>query len=217
MIEFWNNYKEKYFRKKGQKLLAKGNFEKAYLIFQKALIINTSVENRFNLGITLLSLNKYSQAEKILKEIYDIYPENELNLLGLSECVIMQKKWDEAIEFYQKTTELFPRNKAYQKYLLIAKDAVAREKYVKAQELFKQATKALKQKNDKQALNILLQASEYFPEDPTILNNIASLFIMLKDYQKAYNYAKKAVSIKPSDSRYQNNLKIAKRKLKKQI
>ncbi|MDP8268972.1 MAG: tetratricopeptide repeat protein [Candidatus Tenebribacter davisii] len=202
-------------RKKGQKLLAKNDFEKAYLLFQKAILINNSVENRFNLAVSQLSIAKYTEAETYLESIYNEYPENELNLLALAECSIMQRNWEKAIKFYQLTTNLFPNKKSYQNYLNIANDVVAREKYVKAKELFREATYELKLKHDEKALNILLQATEYFPEDATILNNIATLYIMLKDYKKAYSYSVKAISIKPDDLRFQNNLTVAKKRLKK--
>ncbi len=215
MMSFFEDLTEKRLRKKGQKLLTKNDFKKANLLFQKAILINNSVENKFNLAISFLSLSEYSKAEKYLIDIYNEFPENELNLLALAECNIMQKKWDDAIEFYKLIVKLFPGKKNYEHYLNIAEDAVAREKYIKAKELFKKATKELKQKNDEKALNILLQANEYFPEDATIINNIATLYIILKDFQKAYKYSLKAVSIKPDDPRFQNNLKIAKRKLKK--
>jgi len=215
MMTFFDDLKEKRLTKKGQKLLTKNDFEKANLLFQKAILLNNSVENKFNFAISLLSLSEYSKAEVYLKNIYDEFPENELNLLALAECHIMQRKWDEAIKFYKIIVKLFPDRKNYEHYLKIAEDVVAREKYIKAKELFKKATKELKQKNDEKALNILLQANEYFPEDATIINNIATLYIILKDFHKAYQYSLKAVSIKPDDPRFQNNLKIAKKKLKK--
>ena len=214
-MSFFEDLREKRLRKKGQKLLSKNDFEKAYLLFQKAILLNSSVENKFNLALSLLSLSEHSKAEKYLKNIYDEYPENELNLLALAECNIMQRKWNEAIKIYLITVELFPSKKNYKHYLEIAKDAVAREKYVKAKELFNKATIELRQKNNEKALNILLEANEYFPEDATIINNIATLYIMLRDFRKAYSYSMKAVSIRPDDPRFQNNLKIAKRKLKK--
>ncbi len=215
MMSFFEDLKEKHLKKRGQKLLSKNDFEEAYLVFQKVILLNNSVENKFNLAITLLSLSKYSKAENYLIDIYDEYPENELNLLALAECNIMQKKWDEAIGFYKMIVKLFPGKKAFNNYLKIAEDVVAREKYVKAKELFRTATIELKQKNDENALSILLEANEYFPEDATILNNIATLYIMLKDFPKAYSYSMKAISIRPDDPRFQNNLKIAKRKIKR--
>ena len=215
MMSFFEDLTEKRLRRKGQKLLTKNDFKKAHLLFQKAILLNNSVENKFNLAVALLSLSEFSNAEKYLEDIYAEYPENELNLLALAECNIMQKKWDRAIKFYSDAVNLFPHKKSYIQYLDIAKDVVTREKYVKAKELFKEATIQLKQKNDKEALNILLQAHEYFPQDATIINNIATLYIMLKDFNKAYNFSMKAVSLKPDDPRFQTNLRIVKRKLKK--
>lgn len=215
MMSFFEVLKEKHLKKRGQKLLSKNDFEKAYLVFQKVILLNNSVENKFNLALSLLSLSEFSKAENYLNDIYNEYPENELNLLALAECNIMQKKWDEAIKFYKMTVKLFPGKKTFKNYLNIAEDVVAREKYVKAKELFRAATIELKHKNDENALNILLEANEYFPEDATILNNIATLYIMLKDFRKAYSYSMKALSIRPDDPRFQNNLKIAKRKIKR--
>ena len=162
MINFFEDLKEKHLKKRGQKLLSKNDFEKVYLVFQKVILLNNSVENKFNLAISLLSLSEYSKAENYLIDIYNEYPENELNLLALAECNIMQQKWDEAIRFYKMTVKLFPGKKTFNNYLKIAEDVVAREKYVKAKELFRIATIELKQKNDKNALSILLEANEYF-------------------------------------------------------
>lgn len=215
MMSFFEDLQEKRLIKKGQKLLAKQEFEKAHSLFQKAILLNNSVENRFNLAITILSLSQYAEAEKYLADIYKTFPENKLNLLALAECVLMQRRWEEANSYYKELVALDPQNIAHMHYLKIAEDVVAREKYVKAKELFAKATIQLKRKNDRKALEILLQAHEYFPDDPVIINNIATLYIMLKDFQKAYQYAVKAVKIKPDDPRYQNNLKVAKRKLKK--
>jgi len=215
MMSFFEDLQEKRLTRKGQKLLAKQEFEKAHSIFQKAILLNNSVENRFNLAITFLSLSQYAEAEKYLIDIYEAFPENALNLLALAESVLMQRRWDEAVLYYKELVALDPKNKAHLQYLKIAEDVVAREKYVKAKELFAKATVQLKRKNDKEALEILLQAHEYFPHDPVIINNIATLHIMLKNFQKAYKFALKAVKIKPDDPRYQNNLKVVKRKLKK--
>ena len=141
MMSFFEDLKEKRLTKKGQKLLTKNDFEKAYLLFQKAILINNSVENKFNLTLSLLSLSEYSKAEIYLKNIYDEFPENELNLLALAECHIMQRKWEEAIKFYKIIVKLFPGRKNYEHYLKIAEDVVAREKYIKAKELFKKSNK----------------------------------------------------------------------------
>ena len=117
------------------------------------------MENKFNLAISLLSLSEYSKAEKYLENIYEQFPDNKLNILALAECNIMQRKWNKAIKLYKTIIKLFPDSESYIHYLERAEDVVAREKYVRAKELFNTATIELKQKNDKKALNILLEAT----------------------------------------------------------
>jgi tetratricopeptide (TPR) repeat protein len=214
MKSYLESLKEKRLQRKGQKFLTTGRIEKAYEIFQKILLINNSPSNIYNLALSLMALTKYSEAEEYLKKIYQDYPGNELNTLALAECMIMQKNWNEAIEFFEKVVNLNPLSNAYKKYLNIAKDIVAREKYVKSRELFNAATIKLQQKNDEQALKILLEAEEFFPGNPNILNNIGTIYLILKDYKKAYNYFIKAVSQDPTNQKFQKNLLIAKRKIK---
>ena len=214
MKNYLESLKEKRLQKKGQKLFTNGKIEKAYEIFQKVILMNNSPSNIYNLALSLMALTKYSESEKYLKKIDKDYPGNELNTLALAECLIMQKKWNEAIEFYEKVVNLNPLSNAYKKYLNIAKDIVAREKYVKSRELFNAATIELQQKNDEQALKILLEAEEFFPGNPNILNNIGTIYLILKDYKKAYNYFIKAVSQDPANQKFQKNLQIVKRKIK---
>ncbi len=210
---FIDNFKEKYFRRKGQKLLTKGKIEKAYTYFRKALLLKNSAENVFNLSVTLMSLGNYAEAEKFLSKIKEQYPENTLNTLSLAECMIMQKKWDKAIQLYQKILKKDPDNPSFKKYLKIAQDPVFREKYVKSKELFNKATLALKQKNDEKALKHLLDANEYFPNEPHVLHNIGSIYFLKKRYKKAYKYILQAYELKKNNPKFKESLKKVKNKL----
>ena len=211
-MSFLSSLKEKRLRRKGQKFLTKGKIEKAYLIFQKALLINDSVENIFNISMALMSIGRYSEAEKYLLKVNEDFPENELTMLSLAECLIMQKKWNEAISYYEKVAE---HNSNLQKYLNIAKDSIAREKYVKSKQLFNKATIALKKREDEVALNTLIEAEEYFPDHPGNLHNIGSIYFLMKKYEKAYQYILKAHSLDKTNPKFQKSLSSVKRKLKK--
>ncbi len=215
MIKYFDLLKEKRLQMKGQKLLTQGKTEKAYDTFQKAILINSSTENIYNLALSLMAQTKYLQAEKYLRKIFKNYPENEINLLTLAECVIMQQKWNEAIELYRLLADSDPKNKAYQKYKNIAEDVVIREKYVKSKCLLYSSILELKRKNDKKALEMLLEAEEYFPGNPNILNNIGSVYMLLKDHEKAYSYFSKAIDNDPGNRKFQKNLFTARRKLRK--
>ena len=215
MIKYFDLLKEKRLQIKGQKLLTQGKTEKAFDAFQKAILINSSTENIYNLALSLMAQTKYLQAEKYLRKIFEDYPENEINLLTLAECVIMQKKWNEAIELYRLLSDSDPKNKAYQKYKIIAEDIVIREKYVKSKCLLNMSILELKRKNDRKALEILLEAEEYFPGNPNILNNIGSIYMLFKDHEKAYSYFSQAIDSDPGNRKFQKNLFIVRKKLKK--
>ena len=207
--------KAKRLQKKGQKFLTSGKIEKAHGIFQKVVFIDNSTENLFNLALSLMSLARYSEAEGYLRKIEENFPDHEMNTLSLAESLIMQKKWDEAIKFYKKASQINPRSKAYKKYVEISKDVIAREKYVKSKEFFQEAIEELRHKNDEKALKILQKANEYFPGNPNILNNIGTLYLNLKNYKKAYSHFVKAISYDPKNEKFQKNLLTAKRKIKK--
>lgn len=213
-MNFLQTSKAKRLQKRGQKFLTSGKIEKAYGIFQKVILLDNSTENLFNLALSLMSLARYSEAESYLRKIEENFPDHEMNTLTLAESLIMQKKWDEAIKFYENASQINPRSEAYKKYVAISKDVVAREKYVKSKEFFQEAIEELRHKNDEKALKILQKANEYFPGNPNILNNIGTLYLNLKNYKKAYSYFIKAISYDPKNEKFQKNLLTAKRKIK---
>ncbi len=215
MSNFITSLKEKHFQKKGQNLLISGKLEKAFSCFKKAVLLNDSTDNIFNLALSLLSLSKYSEAEKYFKKIFQNFPDNEINILSLAECLIMQRKWDEAIDHYRILVEKKPHSDPLKIYLTQAEDVVAREKYVKSKELFSQAQIELRKKNDAKALAYLLEAEEFDPKNPNTLNNIGSVLLLKKEFETAYKYFEKAVVLAPQNKKFQKNLLLTKRKLRK--
>ncbi|MDO9578268.1 MAG: tetratricopeptide repeat protein [Candidatus Cloacimonadales bacterium] len=214
MKSFFELQKKKRLRQKGQKLLVKGKIEKAYSIFQRDVLLDDSHENLFNLALALMSLHKYPEAEEYLQKVYEKLPSNEMNLLTLAECSMMQQKWEQAIKLYEELSAYNPRNESYQNYLNLSQDIVAREKYVKSKQLFNAAARELTKKNDEKALKILLEAEEYYPENPNILNNIGSIFLLLKQYKQAYDYFIRAMRFDANNLKIKKNVLIARKKLK---
>ena len=207
--------KENRLIRKGKKLLTKGKLEKAYHHFEKAVMLNNSTNNRFYLGLAMMSLTQFAEAKKLFTDIRKEDKENELNLLSLAECNMMLRKWKEAENNYRELRRIFPNNKAYEEYLERSQDIIYREKYVIARELFSKAERALFNKNKEEALKHLLEAEEYNPNSTMILNNIASLYMLLKKYEEAYPYIERAITISPNNQRYQKNYNAIKRKLRK--
>ena len=210
-----NNYKEKKYRKKGIRYLNKRKLENAYECFQKAVFINDSTENSFNLALSLMSLNRYLEAEKYFRKVYDQFPENEINSLALAECLLMQKMWKNSAKIYAELVKRNPDSKVYKKYLKRAKDVIAREKYVKSKELFETAQNELHKKNNEQALKMLKEAAEFDAENPNIMNNIGSILMAQKIFSEAYKYFEKAVILAPNNKKFQKNVLLAKMKLRK--
>lgn len=210
-----DSLRAKFHRKKGQKALQRGKIKKAYNAFRKALLLDNSPENQFNLALVLLSLDNYEEAESILRSIYEHNPQYSFNTFTLAECLMMQRKWDEAIPLFRKLLREEPLNKLYNRYLDLATDVIAREKYVRAQELMKKANSLIDRKKISEALELLLEAVDYDPNNPILNNNVSSLYFKLKDYQKAYSYAERALNFDHENPQIQRNMVQIKRKLRR--
>jgi tetratricopeptide (TPR) repeat protein len=208
----FENLKLNRLKKRGMNYLNKGKAEKAYRCFEKVILSEDSPENFFNLGLTLMGMFEYADAQKYLQKVYDKIPENDINSLSLAECLLMMRKWDEAKDILKKLRKRNP--KLAGQYLEIAKDVVLREKFVRSRELFRESTVELKNKNDLRALDLLLDAKDLNPENANILNNIGSIYMLLKDYEKAHQFFEQAVSLSGKIEKFQTNLLKAKHKLK---
>ncbi|HPR17954.1 MAG TPA: tetratricopeptide repeat protein [Candidatus Cloacimonadota bacterium] len=215
MESFFELLRIKRMRQKGQKLLAKGKFEKAFPLFQKIVLQNESPENIYNLALCLMAMSEYETAESYLEKIQSDFSGNEMNLLALAECKMMQKKWQDAKNIFHHLAEANPRHESYQNYFSLVSDEVAREKYISAKKLLMSATACLEQKNDKEALKLLLEANELHPDNPNILNNLGSIYMLMEDYRNAYNYFSKAYNLDKNNPKIRNNILTSRRKLRK--
>jgi len=135
MWHIFEYYQANYYRRKGQQLLVKGKPEKAYSYLEKALMLEDSPANIYNLALTLLAMKRFGEAEKYLQKLLELQPGNELATLTLAEIYTQQREWDKAQELLSKLVELHPTNNNYQKYRQRLTDPQARERYIKAKEL----------------------------------------------------------------------------------
>ena len=211
---FFTSKKDRY-QRQGQNYLIRGKYRKALECFQKAILLEDSSENLFNLALAFIALKKFEQAEKYLEKIHLNYPDNEINSLSLADCYLRQRKWKKAINIYKELVEKNPRNKSYKKYLTRAEDVVDREKYINGRELFDQAQLESEKKNHQSAADLLLQALEYTPDDPNLLNNLAFALMKLKKYSPAYKYIERALQLSPHNEKIKKNLLAIKRKLRR--
>lgn len=200
---------------RGQRYLSRGQFERALHLFRKALLIAPTPENTFNLALALTALKKFPEAEEYLRKLFQEYPDNELSSLTLAQVLLRQRKWKEVATVYRQLLNKNPQNKTISKYLERAEDVVAREKYVRAQELSDSAQRELEARKYQQALEQLQKALEYEPLDPNIVHNTGYVHMKLKNYQQAHKYLEQALSLVPDNKTFQRNLNLVRSRLKR--
>jgi len=215
MNEFIINLREKKLRKAGQKLLTSGKIEQAEQKFRKALLLNASSENQFNLGLALMSLYKYAEAEQMFRKVIAEHPGNPLNLISLSEALLMQKKWHDARSVLQDLVKIEPEKTIYQKQLNLCSDVIEREKYVTRKELMNRAEQEQTNQNYTEALKLLQEVLQYDDKSALVLNNIGSIYAKLENFQEAYRYMEQAHTLDTKNQHYRRNLVEIKNKLRK--
>lgn len=192
----------------------KADFNKAEVCFRKALKIADSTENRFNLGLVLLNRLELTAAEEHFKKVKESYPENELNQLALFESLILQSKWQDAIDQIEILHDKYPENRQFTEFYEIARDVVKREKYREVKLLCKKAMFQTLKNNYEKALEQLSEALQYQPDNLEVLNNMGSIYMKKKDYKQAFSFYEKALAVAPDNMTIQKNLATAKRKLR---
>jgi len=198
--------KEKVYQKRGQKLLAGQKAEKANRYFLKCIVYNQSAENMFNLALSYMALYQYAEAEIYLRRIYKKLPQNELNALALIESLLLQRKWHSLNTILPDLKKKLPASDSIKKYHTIISDAVEREKYVSFREHIQFAFQEVDQGNTNTALEHFLKAESYFNDSFDIIQNIGIIYFQKSDYNNAYKYFEKALSLAPGNLRIQKNL-----------
>ncbi|MDP8221199.1 MAG: tetratricopeptide repeat protein [Candidatus Stygibacter frigidus] len=202
-------------RKRGQKFLVKGINDKAVKCFRKALQLSENTENIFNLGLGLLSQMQLKEAEEYLSKVAGEFPENAISGLAYFEALILQEKWQAAIDQIAVMLGYEPENKRYLQILQIADDVVQREKYRNVKILSHQAFELMKQQKYTEALKQYEQALKFLPDDVELLNNIGYLYLKQRNYMLAYSYFEKALLLEPENRKLRQNMALVRNKLRK--
>lgn len=197
-------------------MLLKGKFEKAYQIFQKALLIENNFQNIYNLALVLITKEEYQEAEAYLKKLDDNFYDNEIFVLTLCKVFLMQRKWTEAKQTLDNFQKKFTGSRALKNLSLTVGDGVKREKYVRGHELNIEAKKETDKKNLEKALELYHEALELIPDDGYIANNLGSVMLLMgKKPEEAAKYFEMACKIEPQNRKFQQNLYYVKVRIKK--
>ena len=215
MFQYLKGIRAELCRKRGQRLLVKGDNEKAVTCFRQALTLANNPENVFNLGLGLLSAMELEEAEGYLKEIADEFPEQGISGLVYFEALILQEKWQSALDQIRKLCRQEPENKKYIQLNEMADDVVEREKYKNEKFLSYEAYGFMKQRKYSEALEKYLGALYYLPDDLELLNNIGYIYLKLSEYTQAYSYFEKALQLDPGNRKIRQNMAVVKNKLRK--
>lgn len=214
MFENFKSFGQKIRFRKAQKLLRKGDFEKALMLFRASVDAESNSENLFHLALCLMGLAVYDEAEKYLDQIKAEYSENELTTLAMAECYLMQKKWDLAVNEFRQLTEINPEHQKYNSYYQLAADPVKREKYQLSKILMNKAIMEIQKKKYSEAKDLLLEADALSGKNPIILNNLGSIFLIQKDYKNAYKYFSLALEFDRNNKKIIQNIIKTRRKIK---
>jgi Flp pilus assembly protein TadD len=215
MYQYIKGVRAEFARKRGQKLLVNGKTTKAEKCFRLALNLADNPENHFNLALTLLSEHKFTEAEKHFATVNQKFPENELNNLAMFECLILQGKWQKALDQIEVLCSGFPENMKYKKLSDIAKDEVLRENFCLFKFLNFQAYELLQNNKLEPARLKYAEALTLFPDEIEVLNNLGSIHLKRQEYNQAFSYFEKALSLEPDNRTLQKNLLQVKHKLRK--
>lgn len=212
MLDFYDTVKRHYYRNKGQKLLLKGQPEKAFPYLEKALLMDDNHYNMYNLALALLAMQRFEEAENYLVNAVEKAPGNALAVLTLAELYMQKRQWDKASGLLKELCEIYPSNKNYQTYYERVSDPEAREKYIKAKELLNQARIHLQEKKFEQALEDLLTAEKHDPENPYVQSNLGSIYLRIKrDPHKAFKHFHKAYKLNPENRAFKQNMETARK------
>ncbi len=206
-MNFFKKYYIRYLRNRGQKLLKKGKTEKAERIFAKILQFSKTPEDFFNYGLSLMDLFDYEGAIEYFKKVNEKNPNFPMNNIALGEAYLLVRDWDNAKEIFTHLLEKYPDSGTFKNYISIMDDVLKREKYVIVKESMAKAVSALRKRNNIKAIEHLKFAEDVAPEIPMIKNSLGEIYFLIKDYDNAFEYFKKAIEIEPENPKFQNNWK----------
>ncbi|WP_276167532.1 tetratricopeptide repeat protein [Zobellia alginiliquefaciens] len=144
-------------------------------------------EVQINYNESFLWDKKYKQAEPLYADLVANYPENFGAVLGYANTLSNLKKYEKALEWVEKALQIDPGNKG----------ALTSKKYMR----LGYANAYVNAQNYKKGEALLKEIFTDFPEDKDALLNLANLYLITKNTEKAKStYRRLATSPKDSIS-----------------
>jgi Flp pilus assembly protein TadD len=170
------------------KSLTEGNFEAAEKLFRQAVESDfRCFQCRYNLGMSLSSQEKYTEAIQVFKDLISYKPDYALAFAGLAEAYDKKGLYRESVEVYRKAVKLAPND-----VIFLTNLGNALSKVEECEEALTYLNKAIKL-NDRMA---------------AIYNNRATVLFALERYREAVDDLKRAITLQPDSPQIHNNLGV---------
>ncbi len=93
----------------GHVFLSRRNLDSAAISFVRATIVDQQYGDAFvDLGVTLLHLKRFNEAESALGRAVQLNPNHYLYWFNYGDALVFQKKYSEAVQAFQKVLALHP-------------------------------------------------------------------------------------------------------------
>ena len=89
----------------------KSNFDAAKQIFEDAMFLEKNPEVENMLGQIYMNEGNYKDAIGLFAHIDKKYPTNTANLMNLAKCALQLDKKEDAVEYLQRYTDIFPQDR----------------------------------------------------------------------------------------------------------
>ena len=197
-------------RSYAQRLMLRGKSQRALAVFIRINRWQPKRENLFNLGLCHFNLRHYAEAIRHLQPVYELLPTHLFAGVSYAQCLLLDRRWDEALAIYQALAEQHPDNMLLSKMTRLCQDPVVRDKYATSLDYQYQASQLQQQKQLQPALELLRIAADLTPGDAVVHNNLGALLLSLKfPVEEAIREFGKAVELDPANDRYKRNYRKA--------
>ncbi len=169
----------------------------------------------------LFNKGDYKQAEKIERQIINIYPDKESAWYNLGLLLKNQKCYEEAEKVYRKAITIKPDyvNALYNLGVLL----YDQRRYDEAEKLYCKVIALkpsyidarlylglllYKQKRYDESKKAYIEVLEIQPDNINAWNNLACLFLETKRYEEAEMYSRKSLELSPDNSTFKHTLAL---------
>ena len=177
-----------------QEYCIKKDFEKAIELALKNIEIKNSYEANMTYATILLEAGNAKKAEEIFYQLLKIDNSDPTLYKNISSIFLLKNSFEQAIKYAEKAVELSPDINGISLKENLSKVYAVAGKY-------------------NESLQILLDLLQFDKNNDNYCYNISMLYEDLKNYEKSYEYIKKALKFCPEKEQYQNQLKNVEQKL----